>query len=159
MRACVCANCHMPTAVSIISRLQIFSIWGTQGGLLSSSLLHMGTVTLHMCLCASFITSLIFSGINPLATLLLMCLETLHFQCLLWWRTDGSSGVKSGNNMDVGVCMCVVFCWLSFSLQAWSDSAKFIGTEGDNLAVGEWERTQECQRGSYCVEKLLIISL
>lgn len=96
--ACVCrltATCRLWSPLLADSRFSphegrevacfptVYSIWG-----------------LLPCTHACFITSSVFSATNPVATLLLMCLERLHFG---HWR---SSGVKSGDNAKVHVCLC-----------------------------------------------------
>lgn len=96
--ACVCrltATCRVWSPLLVDSRFSphegrevacfptVYSIWG-----------------LLPCTHACFITSSVFSATNPVATLLLMCLERLHYG---HWR---SSGVKSGDNAKVHVCLC-----------------------------------------------------
>lgn len=59
----------MQAVVSIIRRLQVFSIWGEEGGLLSNSLLHMGTVTMHMFDCVPCpLMSSVFGSSKPFTT-------------------------------------------------------------------------------------------
>lgn len=126
--ACVCrltATCRLWSPLLADSRFSphegrevacfptVYSIWG-----------------LLPCTRACFITSSVFSATNPVATLLLMCLERLH--CEHW----GSSGVKSGDNAKVHVCLCVVLLTVLIAISQ-------LTLERDDLAAGSWMRTQE----------------
>lgn len=155
---CVYANCHMLTVVSFISRLQASSIWKAQGGLLTSSLLHMGTVTMHVCLSSSFISSLIFSAITPLATLLLMCVLRRRIS-----SASCSAGLMEAlvsnqvTTLRWGVHVCVVFLTVLLTKPDVTLPNLVAQRETTWLWWGLL-RTQECQRGNSCVKKLLIIS-
>lgn len=59
----------------------------------------------HVCLYTSFKTSLIFSAINPLATLLLMCVSRRFISSVSC--SEGLMAALVSNQVTTWLCVCV----------------------------------------------------
>ena len=139
----------MQAAVSIIRRLQVFSIWGERGGLLSNSLLHMGTVTMHMCdYVPSPIMPLGFGTSKPLAIWRVTRGFTSSVSC-----GDGHSRVKSGNEVDVGACVP-----MTVPLGLILKSLYSVQRQTEITCLPEVGRGHECERGESPVQKTCWLS-